>query len=675
MSQVQTWDSLLHTTESMDLDHPSQDGGGVAGQPGLTTPPPSEAMARIATPTTAPATLGPLGSPPETPAIDIEEAHVSVMASEAEATPPGAPAPHQTPVRRQRANKKATRKGSAATAGGPDKVAEEAARPASTAGGGGAVAGSNRSSIVTRPSEMLMALTRSRSRDQPEPSAAAPPTSDATAEEDRAPMSEGYVRVDPPDAAGLPTAASAPAAAPRSTPPAAAGAFTHQSAGAAPHNTEPRAGGGAADAHQREGDAARQDGADQPDGRTEPPPPPPPPSPHSAAQQPAGAQPPPPPAAAAAQPPPVGVAAGGVEPPAAGPNAVWMQAMANLMAAARPPPQVMIPKCLLWPDIKKEGQFSATHKLDFATWRRQYEALTRQVPEQHRSSHLLSTAVAESVRRTVEAHYQAQGLVAVDRPYVEICALIAQIYDPPDVVYRRVSAFLRLTQADRRLEDYLRERTQHRNQLVADGVVIDDHVERTLLVNTVSQRLREKILEKTDWWQRTTEEIADLLRAHQKAADSVRNQPGQSSRPNNYRPQRPLNAAVGTNRPATHGARAAPVSGRELLAAAMQSRRGTLSTQDMRQYYTDDQWSKRVGENGRPNPTSDPRRAENAHLYNRDKNPTTGRPYCVNCRKDGHTLDQCTALVKKMQQRQERGSKRGSGGGKGKGGANKRRRE
>ena len=33
------------------------------------------------------------------------------------------------------------------------------------------------------------------------------------------------------------------------------------------------------------------------------------------------------------------------------------------------------------------------------------------------------------------------------------------------------------------------------------------------------------------------------------------------------------------------------------------------------------------------------------------------------------------ALVKKMQQKHERGSKRGSGGGKGKGGPNKRRRE
>ena len=107
----------------------------------------------------------------------------------------------------------------------------------------------------------------------------------------------------------------------------------------------------------------------------------------------------------------------------------------------------------------------------------------------------------------------------------------------------------------------------------------------------------------------------------------------------------------------------------------MQSRRGTLSTQDMRQFYSDEQWGQRVGENNRPAPNSDPRRPENAHLYNRDKNPTTGRPYCVNCRKDGHTLDQCKALVKKMQQKHERGSKRGSGGGKGKGGQNKRRRE
>ena len=95
----------------------------------------------------------------------------------------------------------------------------------------------------------------------------------------------------------------------------------------------------------------------------------------------------------------------------------------------------------------------------------------------------------------------------------------------------------------------------------------------------------------------------------------------------------------------------------------------------MKQYYTESEWRQRVGPDNRPAPGSDPRRAENAHLYSKDKNPTNGRPYCVNCRRDGHTLDQCAALLKKLQQRGTDGAKRGNSGGKGKGNQKRRRRE
>ena len=89
MRSIQTWDSLLHTTEPMELDHPPQLGGGEAGPQGLTTPPPSLTMVQLPTPTATPPSLGPLGSP-TTPASDSEDEAVTAVMVEAEATPPGA---------------------------------------------------------------------------------------------------------------------------------------------------------------------------------------------------------------------------------------------------------------------------------------------------------------------------------------------------------------------------------------------------------------------------------------------------------------------------------------------------------------------------------------------------------------------------------------------------------
>ena len=636
-----TFDELLHSTATtaaaMELDAPPSLGAESPGQFSLTTPPSEGACVPHASIYSAPPTPGAISfsSPPVTPASGSDNDVSPSEPDGSDRTPTGGEQPNTTPVRRRRIEKKAEHKKekeqSSKAASGASEAAEPAAETQSEVD-------SNHSS--SRSTAMLMAITRSQSDSEaPPPSQTAGSAASgaaSTEERSHAPEADGFVRV-PSQDAGERSAAAAAA---------------------------PRAGSGAAaDSHTE----ARAEPGDVPNG--------PPPPAYAAGPRPEASVPPPPDAAAAAPPPPVVPAAKGVEPRAALMDPACIQAIASLMKAAQPPPTEQVPKSLQWPEMSKEAKFSGTYRPDFATWFRHYESLTVQVPDRFKSAHLLGVAVAEPVRRAVEAHCQARGREATQVPYRELCGLIERIYDPPDVIYRRVSAYLRLTQGERRLDDYLRERAQQLNQLVADGVDIDDHTERTLLVNTVSHRLREKVLERTDWWERTPEQIQDFLRAHQKAFDATRQSSAPFHRTNTHRPQRPLHAAAvgpvrGAAGPKTTDA---PAREAELLAAASQDRRGTASTQDMKQFYTAEQWQQRVGPGNRPAAGSDPRRPENAHLYNRDKNPTTGRPYCVNCRKDGHTLDQCRQLSRKLQRRNSGGTKRSGSGGKGS--ASKKRRE
>ena len=678
---TRSWDELLTSTPSastaacMDIEDLSPPMG--AESPGCfsqTTPPPIDETVPHPTPTTAPPSLGPIASTPPTPATlaysSEEEGSTQPWQWE---TPPGASAPKKTPVRRQRAEKKAKApKVTPGRAGGGAAPNHSGSAVVSSEAAGG----SNPGDLLpaTRTEEMLMVLTRSQSGDPSAPPTASPQTSgqgNATAPQSaQQSAADDFVQVDPPADSTVPPAAAAPTAAPPAT-------DTHR---------------------QQHQNSAGPAGGTQ-ESPPSAPPPPPPPGPAAAAYPPSADAPPrayaapsaaappragtapsagmPQPQAGAVPPPPpphVAAGAGGVEPPGTQIDPAWLQAVANIVQAAQKPPASQVPRCLQWPEMAKDKQYDGSYRPDFATWLRHYSSLTRQVEDRFRSSHLLGVAVTEKVRRAIEAHYQAQGIDAADAPFSEVCELIARLFDPPDVVYRRISAFLRLNQSERRLEDYLRERQQQLNQLAADGVAICDHVERALLVNTVSVRLREKILERTDWWERTPDEIRELLRSHQKAIDSSRGSFATSGRANHSRPQRPLNAAAAAGRRDTASAPEHPVDRRELLAAAAQTRRGTLSTQDMKQYYSEAEWKQRVGPDNRPAPGSDPQRAENAHLYNRDVNPHSGRPYCVNCRRDGHTLDQCKALVKKLRQGSG-GQKRNGSGAKGKGGQNKRRRE
>ena len=639
-----TFDELLHSTATtaaaMDLDAPPSLGAESPGQFSMTTPPPEGAPVPHASIYAAPPTPGAISfsSPPVTPASGSDNEVSLPEPDSSDSTPTGGGPPNTTPVRRRRIEKKAEhikKKGQRSkAAGGAAEAAEPTAETQSEV---------DSNHLNSRPTAMLMAITRSQSDPtaQPPSQPAGSTTSGADSTEARsnAPEADGFVRVPSQAAAERPAAAAAATA-----------------ATADPHT--------AAANSQAE---ARAEPGDVPNG--------PPPPAYAAGPRPEASVPPPPDAAAAAPPPPDAPAARGVEPRAALMDPACIQAIANLMQAARPPPTEHVPKSLQWPEMSDAAKFSGAHRPDFATWFRHYMSLTAQVPDRFRSAHLLGVAVTEPVRRAVEAYYQARGSEASQVPYMDLCGLIEKIYDPPDVVYRRVTAYLRLSQGERRLEDYLRDRAQQLNQLVVDGVDIDDHTERTLLVNSVNHKLREKVLERTDWWERSPEAIQELMRAHQKAFDSSRQSNAPHHRTYPHRPQRPLHAAaVGPVRSAAgKKATANPAREPELLAAAAQDRRGTASTQDMKQYYTDEQWQQRVRPNGRPTPGSDPRRPENAHLYNKDRNPTTGQPYCVNCRKDGHTLDQCRQLSRKLQRRNSGGAKRSGSGGKGS--ASKKRRE
>ena len=98
--------------------------------------------------------------------------------------------------------------------------------------------------------------------------------------------------------------------------------------------------------------------------------------------------------------------------------------------------------------------------------------------------------------------------------------------------------------------------------------------------------------------------------------------------------------------------------------AAMGGRPPQISQLHMRPNYSEAEWRQRTA---RPFPDATNPRLR--HLFNKDKD-SQGRPYCLNCRTHGHTLDQCKQL------RRKRNAANSAERGKGKGGrgGNKRQR-
>ena len=125
-----------------------------------------------------------------------------------------------------------------------------------------------------------------------------------------------------------------------------------------------------------------------------------------------------------------------------------------------------------------------------------------------------------------------------------------------------------------------------------------------------------------------------------------------------YRPRSSLNLLAA--RPTTQTNTGSPSQKHWKAAATLAAMGGSpppeISQKDMQKYYSKEEWDKRTD---RSNPclASDPR---NARLFSRDKDKA-GRPYCLRCRRSGHTLDACKA---KPVDRRTRPASRGKGTGR-----------
>ena len=63
----------------------------------------------------------------------------------------------------------------------------------------------------------------------------------------------------------------------------------------------------------------------------------------------------------------------------------------------------------------------------------------------------------------------------------------------------------------------------------------------------------------------------------------------------------------------------------------------------MQKYYSPEQWARRTVPVAGRRPQNDPL-GKDKDLFDKDVDPETGRPWCVKCRKTGHTLSACPVL-------------------------------
>ena len=366
-----------------------------------------------------------------------------------------------------------------------------------------------------------------------------------------------------------------------------------------------------------------------------------------------------PPAAAppAAVPPAAVPPAAAAPPPAVGADVVAAIAAAVAAAAAArgPAHAPRPPKELLWPRVSnvyaptKSGKGPAE---DFADWYRGYSQLARLVPVPFQVQHLM-TAVENAVRKNCEGWATERGAEITDLPLHEVCAHIASTFDRPDGEHRRIIKYLQMTMPDRgEFSTYVRMRQEHRHVLALDGVHLPLPVERALLVQSLTPALKESLVKDPGWSQMDLQDLTTTLTAKAKALSVAKGvdrqgaptagRGGWQSQPRTgfSRPRSSLNLMAAENNLKRKQADRASSQPEQTLAAMGGGRPdNSISQRDMQQYYSEGDWTRRTA---RPYPlASDP---ENARLFNKDRGPD-GRPYCLMCRKGGHTLDRCSKVA------------------------------
>ena len=195
------------------------------------------------------------------------------------------------------------------------------------------------------------------------------------------------------------------------------------------------------------------------------------------------------------------------------------------------------------------------------------------------------------------------------------------------------------------------------NTLAADAVVVPEAIERALLMRSLEPSLAAELMRKVGWWDKS---VADLIIEVTAVDKAKRSSSAQRAKPLalSRTKSQYLSVAAGKQRTsgekgkekrstpealaaatATQGRR----NGKNSEAGRAQQQQFTPSTKDMQKYYSPEQWARRTVPVAGRRPQNDPL-GKDKDLFDKDVDPETGRPWCVKCRKTGHTLSACPVL-------------------------------
>ena len=184
-------------------------------------------------------------------------------------------------------------------------------------------------------------------------------------------------------------------------------------------------------------------------------------------------------------------------------------------------------------------------------------------------------------------------------------------------------------------------------------------------MRSLEQNLGTELMRKVGWWDRSvTELIADAI-AEGKAQRSSESRKVQRTKSHYLQVAAggPRNSAAagGAQKPAPEALTAATASTRQVKMGGKNGARERPtyppSTKHMQQLYSPEQWKRRTAPIAGQRPHHDPAGADK-ELFERDRHPVTGKPYCVSCKKEGHTLASCPEL---RSSKRKRGDKKQQG--------------
>eukprot|EP01050_Picozoa_sp_SAG11_P028130 SAG11_NODE_7404_length_1148_cov_7.352717_1_plen_146_part_00 len=132
-------------------------------------------------------------------------------------------------------------------------------------------------------------------------------------------------------------------------------------------------------------------------------------------------------------------------------------------------------------------------------WQKMFEAKARYVAPEFRVSNLLEQ-LAEPVRKSVEVHFEALGQDDTSQVnYNDVCDYIRSEFQREDVVNDILLQYKQLQQGDMTIREYITKRKEKRTDLQNLGIKIDEWMEKSLWLDSISEHLRRAVKKEHDY--------------------------------------------------------------------------------------------------------------------------------------------------------------------------------